>query len=743
MFGRAGVDGGAGGGAGGAGFEGFGGFSDIFDAFFGGAAGGGSARRGRPQPGADLRYDLRITFEEAVKGTEKEIEFRVLRPLRRPAPAAARRTGTEPITCPQCQGRGEIRSVRQTMLGQMVNVSACPRCGGEGKIVETPCDDLPRRRPHGAQALAAGHHPGRHRRGPPDPPDQRGRGRARAADRPAACTWPSMSPRTRRSSATAPSSTTRPTSRSPRRRSGRGSRSRPSTATRRSRSRPAPSPTPRSGCAARACRTCAGPDRAATCTCSSTSSSRPSCRSGSGSCWRPTPRSPARHVGHAGGLREKLGRPRLRAARRAGAESGRRPGAWLELSVVADLEAVEAVSEILGRYRQRRDDRGAGLRPRRGGPRGAGGPDPSGRRFAAYVPARDRVRGRGRRRRGRRGAGPPPGVRAADHRRAADPDRPRGGLGRRLEGVLPGPAHRSADRHPTRPGDAIDGCPTTSSSPWTRAWPSGPACTRRRACAWRPWSRSPIAATLGGRARPRRRLWLGDPGHRRAEARRGDARSVWTPTRSPSRRPLANARRNRLVRRVRAREWAACRAASRPFDVVLANLIAGVLVPLRRPCTTSCDRAAPSSRRASSSTARRRSSRRSRRPGLAVAARTAEGDWVALEARRPVGRLTRPRPVSGPTPYNRPRCPRTCSRSCSSAHIILAISLVLPSILLPFALRTRRATVESDSRVVQGLLYAQSHGTVAIGAGPGADRARPRGVPRAPACSSSRGCCSR
>ena len=47
--------------------------------------------------------------------------------------------GTEPITCPQCNGRGEIRSVRQTMLGQMVNVSACPRCHGEGKIVETRC----------------------------------------------------------------------------------------------------------------------------------------------------------------------------------------------------------------------------------------------------------------------------------------------------------------------------------------------------------------------------------------------------------------------------------------------------------------------------------------------------------------------------------------------------------------------------------------------------------------------------
>ena len=71
-FGKAGADAG---GSGGAGFEGFGGFSDIFDAFFGGGAGAASARRGRPQPGADLRYDLRITFEEAVNGTEKEIEF--------------------------------------------------------------------------------------------------------------------------------------------------------------------------------------------------------------------------------------------------------------------------------------------------------------------------------------------------------------------------------------------------------------------------------------------------------------------------------------------------------------------------------------------------------------------------------------------------------------------------------------------------------------------------------------------
>jgi molecular chaperone DnaJ len=134
-FGRAGVDGAPGA----AGFEGFGGFSDIFDAFFGGGAGAASARRGRPLPGADLRYDLRITFEEAVKGTEKEIEFTSLQRCETCGGNGAK-PGTDPITCPQCNGRGEVRSVRQTMLGQMVNVSACPRCGGEGRIVETACE---------------------------------------------------------------------------------------------------------------------------------------------------------------------------------------------------------------------------------------------------------------------------------------------------------------------------------------------------------------------------------------------------------------------------------------------------------------------------------------------------------------------------------------------------------------------------------------------------------------------------
>ena len=133
MFGRAGLGGQTEGGFSG----GFGGFGDIFDAFFGGAAAG--ARRGRPQGGSDLRYDLRISFEEAVRGTEKEIEFRVLAPCETCGGSGAN-PGTTPTTCPQCNGRGEVRSIRQTMLGQMVNVTACPRCRGEGRIIDEPCE---------------------------------------------------------------------------------------------------------------------------------------------------------------------------------------------------------------------------------------------------------------------------------------------------------------------------------------------------------------------------------------------------------------------------------------------------------------------------------------------------------------------------------------------------------------------------------------------------------------------------
>jgi molecular chaperone DnaJ len=132
MFGTIGDTGDDGGFAGG-----FGNFGDIFDAFFGSTQAG--TRRGHPLAGSDLRYDLRITLEEAVRGVEKEIEFSILGRCETCSGSGAK-PGSEPVVCDQCGGRGEIRSTRRTMLGQMVNVTACPKCQGEGKIITEPCE---------------------------------------------------------------------------------------------------------------------------------------------------------------------------------------------------------------------------------------------------------------------------------------------------------------------------------------------------------------------------------------------------------------------------------------------------------------------------------------------------------------------------------------------------------------------------------------------------------------------------
>jgi molecular chaperone DnaJ len=135
-YGHAGV----GNGAGGAGFNDFGGFSnlnDLFETFFAGTAGG--QRRSGTQRGADLRYELTITFEEAVFGCQKEIEL-----PRWETCATCRGNGAQPGTstsrCSACQGTGEIRRVQQSIFGQFVNVTMCERCRGEGRVITTPCE---------------------------------------------------------------------------------------------------------------------------------------------------------------------------------------------------------------------------------------------------------------------------------------------------------------------------------------------------------------------------------------------------------------------------------------------------------------------------------------------------------------------------------------------------------------------------------------------------------------------------
>ncbi len=130
--------GGGGFGPGGFGFEG--GLGDLFEAFFGSMAGTAGPRRRGPQPGADAEVTLRLDFAEAVFGARKELSVRL------PVTCATctgvgARPGTTPTTCPDCQGTGEIRRIRQSLLGQVVTASACGRCQGLGQIIADPCAD--------------------------------------------------------------------------------------------------------------------------------------------------------------------------------------------------------------------------------------------------------------------------------------------------------------------------------------------------------------------------------------------------------------------------------------------------------------------------------------------------------------------------------------------------------------------------------------------------------------------------
>jgi molecular chaperone DnaJ len=137
-FGR--VDPSAGAGAG-AGFGPFGasdGIGDIFDMFFG-AQRTGTQRAAGPQRGADLRYDLQITLEEAFRGAEREISFHYLGACDTCNGTGAR-PGTVVQSCDRCGGSGASRSVRQTPLGQFVTQTTCPKCGGEGEITPSPCE---------------------------------------------------------------------------------------------------------------------------------------------------------------------------------------------------------------------------------------------------------------------------------------------------------------------------------------------------------------------------------------------------------------------------------------------------------------------------------------------------------------------------------------------------------------------------------------------------------------------------
>lgn len=133
-FGEAGVSGASGGG------DPFaGGFGDIIDAFFGGGSpfGGRSGPSGPPR-GQDLEVVLDVSFVDAVFGSQHEVTVRTAVACDECLGSGAAR-GTSPTTCADCRGTGQVRRVRQSMLGQMVTTSACQRCGGTGEMIATPC----------------------------------------------------------------------------------------------------------------------------------------------------------------------------------------------------------------------------------------------------------------------------------------------------------------------------------------------------------------------------------------------------------------------------------------------------------------------------------------------------------------------------------------------------------------------------------------------------------------------------
>lgn len=136
QFGEAGLNGGAGDVAD---PFGFGSFADVMDAFFGGDPFQPRARsRSRARRGGDLAMRVTLTFEEAVFGTSKDVRIRTAVTCERCHGEGAE-PGTEPTTCSRCGGTGQLRTVRQSLLGQLVSQTTCPTCKGSGREVRTPC----------------------------------------------------------------------------------------------------------------------------------------------------------------------------------------------------------------------------------------------------------------------------------------------------------------------------------------------------------------------------------------------------------------------------------------------------------------------------------------------------------------------------------------------------------------------------------------------------------------------------
>ncbi|GAB5465630.1 MAG: molecular chaperone DnaJ [Candidatus Kapaibacteriales bacterium] len=149
-FGHAGMGGAAGGGA-----QGFSNVEDIFSAFgdifgggggsiFDGMFGGGQRSRGgrrtQGEPGGDLKIRLPLTLEEVSEGVTKKLNLKKWKSCNVCSGSGAEK-GSQPTTCPTCQGQGQVRQMQRTMLGQMVNIATCPECRGAGTIITNKCDN--------------------------------------------------------------------------------------------------------------------------------------------------------------------------------------------------------------------------------------------------------------------------------------------------------------------------------------------------------------------------------------------------------------------------------------------------------------------------------------------------------------------------------------------------------------------------------------------------------------------------
>jgi molecular chaperone DnaJ len=118
--------------------QGFG-IDDFIEFFFGGGMRSGG-RRGGPEPGSHLKYDLEIEFLEAVFGTEKKINIRRLEDCATCEGSGAA-PGSNPVTCVACAGMGQVQQVVNSWFGQQMRIIECPTCHGSGQKIDKPCRD--------------------------------------------------------------------------------------------------------------------------------------------------------------------------------------------------------------------------------------------------------------------------------------------------------------------------------------------------------------------------------------------------------------------------------------------------------------------------------------------------------------------------------------------------------------------------------------------------------------------------